>query len=144
MQMSLEQFRDLRERGFDRHRLGAQVLEGNNINGKPPNQEKMEKEGLKKYSGEIQEAFGILGSYPEIDRANRHTVASAITAALLKPADEDIMPKEFTVLSKAEQQLPTSDEWYEMFANPGPASWPDAFTFTPSAYGLEEEEKANA
>lgn len=136
--MSLEQFRDLRERAFDRCRLGAQVLAGNSINPKPPNQEKMEKEALKRFSGEIQEAFSILGGYPEIDRANRHTVASAITAALLKPVGDPV-PKEMTILSKAEQQLPTSDEWYEMFANPGPASWPDPFTFRPAEYGLEVE-----
>mmetsp|Transcript_120049 Transcript_120049/g.336101 ORF Transcript_120049/g.336101 Transcript_120049/m.336101 type:complete len:415 (-) Transcript_120049:67-1311(-) len=134
--MSLEQYRDLRERGFDRHRLGAQVLEGNAINPKPSNQEKMEKEGLKRFSGEVQEAFGILGGYPEIDRANRHTLASAITAALMKPADE-FRYKEYTILSKAEQQLPTSDEWYEMFANPQAASWPDPFTFRPSEFGIE-------
>lgn len=102
----------------------------------------MEKEGLKKWPGEIQEAFGIFGAYPEIDRANRHTVASAITAALLKPADAEGMPKEMTILSKAEQQLPDSEEWYSMFANPGPASWPDPFTFRPEALGLDVEKKA--
>lgn len=138
--MSLEQYRDLRERAFDRHRLGAQVLEGNAINGKPSNQEKMEKEGLKRFSGEVQEAFGILGGYPEIDRANRHTLASAITAALMRPAED--FPKELTILSKAEQQLPTSEEWYEMFSNPGPASWPDPFTFRPAEFGIEAEQKA--
>lgn len=62
--MSLEQYRDLRERGFDRHRLGAQVLPGDSINPKPTNQEKMEKEALKQWPGEFQEAFGILGAYP--------------------------------------------------------------------------------
>lgn len=137
--MSFEQYRDLRERGFDRHKLGAQVLEGNSVNPRPPNQEKMEKEALKKYPGEIQEAFTILGGYPEIDRANRHTIASAVTAALMKPVGEPI-PKEMTILSKAEQELPTSGEWYDMFANPASASWPDPFTFRPDTYGLEVEQ----
>jgi hypothetical protein len=140
--MSLEQYRDLRERGFDRHRLGAQALSGNAINPKPPNQEKMEKEGLKKWPGEFQEAFGILGGYPEIDRANRHTLASAITAALLKPVGNPV-PKEMTILSKAEQQLPDSNQWYYMFENPKAASWPDPFLFQPETYGLKlEKEKA--
>lgn len=143
-QMSLEQYRDLRERGFDRHRLGAQVLLGNKLNMKPPNQEKMEKEGLKQWPGEFQEAYGILGGYPEIDRVNRHTLASGITAALLRPVGNPV-PKEMTILSIAEQQLPDSDQWYEMFQNPKAASWPDPFLFRPETYGLKlEKEKERA
>ena len=142
--MSLEQYRDLRERGFDRHKLGAQVLEGNAINPKPTNQEKMEKDGLKQWPGEFQEAFGILGGYPEIDRSNRHTVASGIVASLLQPAET--LPKECTILSKAEQQLPDYDQWNELFRGDqkGPAAWPDPFTFRPEAFGLtldKEKEK---
>jgi hypothetical protein len=118
------------------------VLPGDSINPKPTNQEKMEKEALKQWPGEFQEAFGILGSYPEIDRANRHTVASAVTAALLKPVGKPV-PKEMTILSKAEQQLPDSDQWYEMFETPNAASWPDPFLFRPETYGLKlEKEKA--
>ena len=135
--MSLEQYRDLRERGFDRNKLGAQVLPGNSINFQPPKQESMEKEALKNYPGETQECFQILGGYPEVDRANRHSVASGITAALLKPVGEPV-PNEMTILSKADRELPTSDEWFEMFENPQAASWPDPFTFRPSQYGLAE------
>ena len=134
--MSLEQYRDLRERSFDRYKLGAQVLEGNAVSPKPPNQEKMEKEALEKFPGEVKEAFSILGGYPEIDRANRHTVAAAVTASLMKPAEEGV-PKEMTILSKAISELPTSEEWDEMFQNPGAASWPDPFLFQPEEYGIE-------
>jgi hypothetical protein len=106
--MSLEQYRDLRERGFDRYKLAAQVLPGNSINYKPPNQEKMEKEALKKYDGDVAEAFCILGGYPEIDRSNRHTLAAGIVESLQKPIGED-MPKEMTILSKAISEFPTSE-----------------------------------
>ena len=41
--MSLEQYRDLRERSFDRYRLAAQILEGDAVNKKPDNQEEKEK-----------------------------------------------------------------------------------------------------
>lgn len=135
--MSLEQYRDLRERSFDRYKLSPQVLLGNAINPKPPNQEKMEKEALKKYPGEIQEAFKILGAYPEIDRANRHSVAAAVTASIMKPVEEGIVPKEMTILSKATSELPNDEEWGEMFKNPGTADWPDPFLFVPESYGLE-------
>jgi hypothetical protein len=134
--MSLEQYRDLRERSFDRYRLAAQVLPGNAVNPKPPNQEKMEKEGLKQYPGEIQEAFQILGAYPEMDRANRHTIAAAVTASLMKPVGEPV-PKEMTILSKATGELPTPEEWDAMFQNPQTAAWPDPFLFQPTEFGLE-------
>jgi len=136
-QMSLEQYRDLRERSFDRYKLAPQVLEGNSINKRPPNQEKMEKEALKSYKGEIQEAFSILGGYPEQDRSCRHTVAAAITQAMMMPVEET--PKEMTILSKAESVLPTPDEWKKLFASPGGAAWPDPFTWRPETYGLEVE-----
>lgn len=61
-QMSLENYRDLKERSFDRYRIGAQVLNGDVINVKPPNQEKMEKEAINK--GEYLEAFRAAGGYP--------------------------------------------------------------------------------
>ena len=136
--MSLEQYRDLRERAFDRYRLAPQILEGNAINPKPSNQEKMEKEGLKKYKGEVTEAFQILGGYPEQDRANRHSVAGAIVASMAKPVGEPA-PKEMTVLSKAESEFPTTEEWDELFKNPGPARWPDPFLFRPQEFGIEVE-----
>ena len=138
--MSLEQFRDLREISFDRYKLAPQVLEGNAVNLKPPNQEKMEKDALKKYAGDIAEAFGIFGGYPEQDRANRHSVAAAIVASMSKPVGEPA-PKEMTILSKAVNELPTAEEWDELFSNPGAASWPDPFTWRPEDYGVEVEQK---
>jgi hypothetical protein len=138
--MSLEQYRDLRERGFDRYKLAGQVLPGNSINYKPPNQEQMEKEGLKKFEGDVQESFAILGGYPEIDRANRHTLAAGIVEALQKPIGED-MPKEMTILSKAFSEFSTSEEWAAMFKDPKPASWPDPFTFRPPVVAAEVAEK---
>jgi hypothetical protein len=134
--MSLEQYRDLRERSFDRYRLGAQVLPGNSLNNRPPNQDKMEKEAFEKMGGEIKEAFNILGGYPEIDRANRHTVSAAIIQSLMSPRGDPV-PKECTILSKATSELPSPEEWREMFTNPGPASWPDPFKFQPEKYGVE-------
>ena len=100
----------------------------------------MEKEALKRYSGEVAEAFQILGGYPEQDRANRHTVAAAIVASMSKPVGQPV-PKEMTILSKAFSALPTTEEWEEMFRNPGPASWPDPFTFRPAEYGIEVAQK---
>jgi hypothetical protein len=140
--MSLEQYRDMRERAFDRYKLGAQVLAGNQINPKPSNQETMEKTALKEYPNEIREAFSILGDYPEIDRSNRHTVAAGIVQALqLTTPDE--CPKEMTILSKARSELPSPQEWRDMFANPSAASWPDPYLFQPSDFGLQlEKEKA--
>lgn len=133
--MSLENYRDLKERSFDRYRTGAQILRGDAINAQPPNQEKMEKEAIKK--GEFLEAFRAANGYPEIDRTNRHTIAQAVVQALMKPVDA--VPKEFTVLSKCDARLPTEDEWDAMFSNPGPASWPDPFAFDPTKYGFEAE-----
>ena len=134
--MSLEQYRDLRERSFDRYRLGAQVLAGNALNNRPPNQDKMEKEAFKELGGEIKEAFTILGGYPEIDRANRHTLSQAVVQSLLTPRGDPV-PKECTILSKAVSELPSPEEWREMFTNPGAASWPDPFQFQPEKYGIE-------
>ena len=140
--MSLEQYRDLRERAFDRYRLGAQVLAGNTINPKPPNQEQSEKEAFRKASDQVREGFNILGGYPEIDRACRHTVSAAIVQSLLLPVG-DVVPKECTILSKASSELPrTTEEWTELFQNPGPADWPNPFTFRPADYGIEEPVKA--
>jgi len=133
--MSLENYRDLKERSFDRYRLAAQVLTGDAINVRPPNQEKMEKEAIKK--GEYLEAFRAVGGYPEVDRTNRHTVAQAVVQALMRPVDS--IPKEFSVLSKCISSLPTTEEWDEMFSNPGAADWPDPFVFDPSQYGFEVE-----
>lgn len=141
-QMSLEQYRDMRERAFDRYKLGAQVLQGDAINPKPANQDALEKEALKGYPNEVREAFPILGGYPEMDRANRHTVAAGIVQALLMSpgdggGDGDCCPKEFTILSKALSELPTPEAWREMFANPQPASWPDPYQWKPEEYGLQ-------
>jgi len=134
--MSLENYRDLKERSFDRFRIGAQILAGDAVNPKPPNQEKMEKEAIK--NGEHLEAFRAVGGYPEIDRTNRHIVAQAVVQALMRPANS--LPKEFSVLSKCESNLPTGEEWKNMFDSPGAASWPDPFSFDPSKYGFEVEE----
>ena len=133
--MSLENYRDLKERSFDRYRIGAQVLTGDSINVRPPNQDKMEKEAIKK--GEYLEAFRAAGGYPEVDRTNRHTVAQAVVQALMRPVDGT--PKEFSILSKCVSTLPTAEDWDGMFSNPGPASWPDPFSFNPTKYGFEVE-----
>eukprot|EP00543_Licmophora_paradoxa_P003419 CAMPEP_0202449734 /NCGR_PEP_ID=MMETSP1360-20130828/8450_1 /ASSEMBLY_ACC=CAM_ASM_000848 /TAXON_ID=515479 /ORGANISM="Licmophora paradoxa, Strain CCMP2313" /LENGTH=360 /DNA_ID=CAMNT_0049067763 /DNA_START=25 /DNA_END=1107 /DNA_ORIENTATION=+ len=122
--MSLEQYRDLKERGFDRYKLGAQILEGNAVNTIPPNQEKMEKEALE---NEDKDVFKVVSGYPEVDRANRHTVAQAIVQSLLR--EDGSYPKEMTVLSKAVSQFPSDSEWDELFSNPGPANWPDPYSF---------------
>jgi hypothetical protein len=141
--MSLEQYRDMRERAFDRFKLGAQVLLGNQINPKPANQDTMEKAALQRFPNEIREAFSIVGDYPEMDRSNRHTVAAGIVQALqLSPALKQC-PKEMTILSKARSTLPAPQEWQDMFTNPQPADWPDPYLFQPSDFGLQlEKEKA--
>jgi hypothetical protein len=131
--MSLEQYRDLKERAFDRYRLGAQVLEGNTVNKIPPNQEKMEKEALKK--DEWKETFTVVDGYPEQERSNRHSVSQAVVQSLLR--DDGSYPKEMTVLSTAMGQFPSDSEWDAMFANPGPAKWPDPFKFDPALWGVE-------
>lgn len=139
--MSLEQYRDMRERAFDRFKLGGQVLQGNQINIKPSNQESMEKIALQKFSNEIREAFSIVGDYPEMDRTNRHTVASGIVQALQVSAKD--CPMEMTILSKARSELPSPQEWKDMFTNPQAADWPDPYLFQPSDFGLQlEKEKA--
>jgi hypothetical protein len=140
--MTLEQYRDLRERSFDRYRLGAQVLAGNAINPKPTNQDKMEDQAFKSMKGAVKEAYAILGGYPEQDRVNRHTLASAVVASLFEPvqsSSDSGVPKEMTILSKATQELPSREEWKELFQNPEAARWPDPFTFRPAEYGIETE-----
>eukprot|EP00566_Odontella_aurita_P000248 CAMPEP_0113554298 /NCGR_PEP_ID=MMETSP0015_2-20120614/16072_1 /TAXON_ID=2838 /ORGANISM="Odontella" /LENGTH=379 /DNA_ID=CAMNT_0000455425 /DNA_START=62 /DNA_END=1201 /DNA_ORIENTATION=+ /assembly_acc=CAM_ASM_000160 len=119
--MSLEQYRDLRERSFDRFRLGAQVLVGDDINKKPEAQEAKEKN----IKGEEKEAFQTSGEYPEQDRTNRHVLASAVAETLCRSDT----PEEFTVLSKSLSALPSKEEWDEMFVSPGPAVWPDPADF---------------
>jgi len=143
--MSLENFRDLRERSFDRCRLGAQILEGDTVNKiRPPNQEELEKEIIKK--SEHLEVFRSTGAYPETDRTCRHTAAQAVVQALLRPnrgqftVQEEGMrsiPKEFTVLSKCVAEIPTESDWDELFANPGPASWPHPKDFDPSKFNWD-------
>lgn len=130
--MSLEQYRDLRERSFDRYRLAAQVLNGDAVNKKPDGQEEKEKN----IKGEEKEAFQASMGYPEQDRTNRHTLAQAICESLRRPVREPSggtgdggIPEEFTVLSKAISALPTEEEWDGMFASPGPAAWPDPANF---------------
>jgi len=132
--MSLENYRDLKERSFDRYRLGAQVLLGDGINVKPPNLEKMEKDAIKK--GEILEAYRCVGGYPEQDRANRHTVSHAVVQSLLRPVGSGGVPNETTVISKCTPNLPTAEEWGELFENPGAAKWPDPYEFKPEDYGI--------
>ena len=130
--MSLENYRDLKERAFDRFRLGAQILLGDDVNPAPESQLKLEKDSL---NGEELEAFRILGGYPEQDRVNRHTLAAAVVQALRRNTDGAFtiggsgVPSEFTVLSKCISSLPTSEEWDQLFANPGKASWPDPTKF---------------
>lgn len=144
--MSLENFRDLRERAFDRYRLGAQILEGDALNIKPSNQDELEKKHLEK--NEHAEVFRSTGGYPEVDRTCRHTAAQAVVQALLRPTRGQFyvqeetegvrcVPKEFTVLSKCVAKFPTEDEWDELFENPGPAAWPDPKDFDPSQFDLE-------
>jgi len=136
--MSLEQYRDMRERAFDRYKLAGQVLDGDSINPQPDGQEAKEKEVLKKVPSQIREMFSIVGEYPEIDRANRHTIANGIVELMQQPSA--INSKEITILSKASSEMSTSEAWKEMFANPGPASWPDPNDFDPAKYGLSMEE----
>ena len=141
--MSLEQYRDMRERAFDRYKLAAQVLEGDSINARPRNQDSKEKEALAELPGNVREMFPILDNYPEIDRTNRHTLASALVQILQKPADEElagVCGRECTILSKAASELPTPEEWEDMFMNPGPAEWPDPFKFAPEKFGMGVEE----
>jgi len=135
--MSLENYRDLKERSFDRYRLGAQVLLGDATNVKPPNLEKMEKDAIKK--GEILEAYRCVGGYPEQDRANRHTIAHAAVQSLLRPVGPGGVPQEATILSKCNPNLPTVEEWEQLFGNPGAAKWPDPYEFKPEDYGFEVE-----
>eukprot|EP00562_Extubocellulus_spinifer_P007697 CAMPEP_0178504040 /NCGR_PEP_ID=MMETSP0696-20121128/18371_1 /TAXON_ID=265572 /ORGANISM="Extubocellulus spinifer, Strain CCMP396" /LENGTH=403 /DNA_ID=CAMNT_0020133229 /DNA_START=204 /DNA_END=1415 /DNA_ORIENTATION=+ len=131
--MSLEQYRDLRERSFDRYRLAAQVLNGDAVNKKPDEQEEKEKN----IKGQEKEAFQASMGYPEQDRTNRHTLAQAVCEALRRPVreqsaaatDDGSIPEEFTVLSKAISALPLEEEWDSMFANPQPAAWPDPANF---------------
>jgi len=142
--MSLEQYRDLRERAFDRYKLSAQVLAGDSINPRPNDQDSKEKDALSKFPGSIREMFPILGDYPEIDRSNRHTVASALVQMLQRPADETVAgpcAKECTILSKAASEAPTPEEWVAMFENPSAAAWPDPYKFDPEVYGMSIEDK---
>ena len=125
----------MKERSFDRYRLGAQILEGDAINVKPPNQEKLEKEAIK--NGEQLEAFRAVGGYPEQDRTNRHTLAQAVVQALMRPTDgsDGSVPKEFTVLSK----LSTTQNFDGLFDDPGASAWHDPFAFDPAKYGLDDK-----
>jgi len=138
--MSMEQYRDMRERAFDRYKLSAQVLKGDTINEKPSGQEKQEKEALKEYPGNVREMFTILGDYPEVDRSNRHTVASGIVQSLLMDTTSNSGNKEVTILSKASSDLNTPEQWIEMLTNPSKAGseWPDPTKFTPEEYGIEK------
>mmetsp|Transcript_1036 Transcript_1036/g.2596 ORF Transcript_1036/g.2596 Transcript_1036/m.2596 type:complete len:398 (-) Transcript_1036:191-1384(-) len=139
--MTLEQYRDMRERAFDRYKLSAQVLAGNAINPRPDSQDAEEKEALAKLPGNVREMFTILGEYPEIDRTNRHTLASGIVQVLQKPAtDGGVCSKECTILSKAASEMPTAEEWSSFFESPGPAAWPDPAKFDPEIYGMNIEE----
>ena len=140
-QMTLEQYRDMRERAFDRYKLSAQVLKGNTINARPADQDTKEKDALAKYPGNVREMFPILGDYPEIDRTNRHTLASGLVQALMQPVSA--IGKEITILSKASSEIPTEEEWLEMFANPAAASWPDPFAFEPEKYGMFANDDLN-
>jgi len=133
--MSLEQYRDIKERGFDRYKLGAQILVGNTINRIPPNQEKIEKEALDK--PDWRETFTVVNGYPEQDRTNRHTVAQAVVQTLLR--DDNTYPKELTVLSKADSQFPSDNEWNALFDEPGPASWPDPYKFDSDKYVTNDD-----
>jgi len=140
--MSLEQYRDMRERAFDRYKLSAQVLAGNAINPKPNDQDAREKTALQKLPGNVREMFTILGDYPEIDRTNRHTLASGLVQILQRPADDSagVCAKECTILSKASSEIPTPEEWSAMFEAPGAAEWPDPSKFDPEVYGMSIEE----
>jgi len=155
--MSLEQYRDMRERAFDRYKLAAQVLEGDQINPKPSDQDSKEKEELAKYPGPTREAFTILAEYPEQDRTNRHVVAAAVTKMLQMPVEGSgsspakngeenngkiqTIPREMTVLSKARSELPTDEEWTSELLKPPflKSEWPDPAKWKPSDYGLLEE-----
>ena len=105
------------------------------------------KKALKDYPNNVREMFTILGNYPEIDRTNRHTLASGITQLLLldtsTSADTNkVVPKEITILSKASSEMNTPEEWKEMFTNPsttGGSEWPDPTKFEPEKYGIEKE-----
>lgn len=140
--MSLENYRDMKERAFDRYRLGAQILIGDCLNKKPSNQQKLESQA---FSKDIhREIFRASGGYPEEDRTCRHTAAQAIVQALLRPTRtidgqftvldtyDKSVPKEFTVLSKCVSEFPSVQEWDNMFQNPSPAQWPDPSLFDPS------------
>lgn len=144
--MTLENYRDLKERSFDRYRLGAQILLGDDINPRPENQDKLEKEKIEK--GEDRESFRIIGGYPEVDRVNRNTAAQAVVQSLMRPSkgqftvsdsESKAVPKEFTVLSKCTDDLPTEKEWDKLFQDPGPAEWPDPSNFDPSTLPTVEE-----
>ena len=132
--MSMEQYRDLRERSFDRFRLGAQILAGDATNRKPSSQAAREKN----IRGQEKEAFIISGGYPEEDRTNRHTLAAALAQAVYRPVRGQFVvdggsggsvPEEFTVLSRAVGSLQTDEEWDELFKSPAEAPWPDPAEF---------------
>lgn len=148
--MSLENYRDMRERAFDRYRIGAQILQGDAINPKPSNRDKLEKQAIPK--GIDLEVFRATGGYPEEDRTCRHTAAQAIVQALLRPTrgtdgqftildeSDKSVPKEFTVLSKCLSNLPTVEEWDQMFLTPSPAQWPDPSLFDPTLFETADVE----
>ena len=141
--MTLEQYRDMRERAFDRYKLSAQVLAGNTINPRPSDQDSREKEALAKLPGNVREMFTILGEYPEIDRTNRHTLASGLVQILQQPVNNGSLGdcnKECTILSKAASEIPTPEEWASMFEAPGAAAWPDPYAFDPKIYGMDVED----
>ena len=142
--MSLENYRDLKERSFDRFRLGGQVLLGDAANPISKDRIKLEENCL---NGEELEAFRIQGGYPEQDRVNRHTLASAVVYSLFRDTSgsftmgdgADYVPREFTILSKSLSSLPSESEWSDMFANPGPAAYPDPKEFVMPEIVNQEE-----
>lgn len=141
----------MRERAFDRYKLSGQCLMGDSINEKPLDQESKEKDALKEYPNNVREMFTILGNYPEIDRTNRHTIASGITQLLLLDTTgtentTNTVPKEITILSKASSEMNTPNEWKDMLTNPsttGGSEWPDPTKFEPEKYGIEKESSDN-
>merc|ERR1712003_10609 len=56
-------------------------------------------------------------------------IASGIVELMQQPSRGTA--KEITILSKASSEMPTSDEWKDMFSNPGPAGWPDFLSAFP-------------
>lgn len=108
--MTLEQFRELQDRSFDRLRLGANLLRGDAI--RVPSPEELAQEQA--LSDEEKQERKDKEGYPEIDRTCRHTLVDGLLAMLRRPAAN---LAECTVLSARGDRLPDDAAWSQLISD---------------------------